>query len=294
MYELKQAGKNTYYLDMPSKIGIVRTASDKVVFIDTGHNSEDGKYALSTIREHGWELAAIYNTHSHADHIGGNAWLQEQTGCPIYAPGIECDFVNHTILETAYFYGGFPPADIRRTIFMAEESEAEPLTPDVLPEGWEMIALPGHWFDMVGFRTKDDIVFLGDLVISERAMQSRSKIPYLVDAGEYLSSLEMVKGMEAALFIPSHSEPVKDVRELLQANIDKIYEITDAILTITAEPLPFEEILRAVFVQYDMRMDMAQYVLIGSTLRSYLAWLEHRGEIRYYAEDNRILWQRVV
>lgn len=290
-YELIQAGEHTYYLDTPSKIGIVKTGKDEVVLIDSGHDQKDGALVIDILRAHGWSLAAIFNTHSHADHIGGNAILQAATGCPIYAPGIECDFVNHPILETAYFYGGFPPAEIRRTLFLAEESEAKPLTQDVLPDGWEMISLPGHWFDMVGFRTQDDIVFLADLVMSERAMQSKSRIPYLVDAESYLSSLEMVKEMDARLFIPAHSDPVADIRDVLQANIDKIHEITDCILSLLKEPLPFEKLLQALFKHYGMKMDMSQYVLIGSTLRSYLAWLEHSGEVSYFAKDDLLFWQ---
>ena len=36
----------------------------------------------------GWSLHAIINTHSNADHIGGNKYLMQQTGCRIYASSI--------------------------------------------------------------------------------------------------------------------------------------------------------------------------------------------------------------
>ena len=41
---------------------------------------------------------------------------------------------------------------------MAQDSGAEVLTAEALPEGFESIPLPGHFFDMVGFRTADDVV----------------------------------------------------------------------------------------------------------------------------------------
>ena len=41
-------------------------------------------------------------------------------------------------------------------------------------------------------------------------------------------------------------------------------------------------------------MDLAQYVLIGSTIRSYLAWLEADGKIRYISRDNMLLWVRTA
>ena len=42
---------------------------------------------------------------------------------------------------------------------MAQESDAQELTKESLPEGFEIIPLPGHFFDMVGFRTPDDVVY---------------------------------------------------------------------------------------------------------------------------------------
>lgn len=66
--------------------------------------------------------------HSHADHIGGNQYLQKRTGCRIYAPGIECSFTRHPILEPISLYGGYPPKDLKHKFLMAQESEAQYLT----------------------------------------------------------------------------------------------------------------------------------------------------------------------
>ena len=40
-------------------------------------------------------------------------------------------------------------------------------------------------------------------------------------------------------------------------------------------------------------MTMEQYVLVGSTVRSYLSWLKDTGRITVQFDDNRLLWQRV-
>ena len=292
MEELIQAKGNSYYLPGITKIGVVKTAEDKAVLIDSGLDDDDGARALRALTERGWTLEAVFNTHSHADHIGGNAYLQKETGCPIFVPDLECDFVNHPILETSFFYGGFPPLGLRRQVFLAEESRAFPLRADVLPSGWEILPLPGHWFNMAGFRTADDVVYLADLLVSEQAMQRRSKIPYLVDAGAYLDTLERVRHMEAAVFVPGHADAMTDISGLVQKNIDKIYEIRNCLLDILGEPLTVDQILQRVFKEYGLLMDLAQYVLIGSTIRSYLAWLEAGGMIRYISRDDQLLWVR--
>ena len=39
-------------------------------------------------------------------------------------------------------------------------------------------------------------------------------------------------------------------------------------------------------------MNFEQYVLVGSTVRSYLAWLKDEGRIRAEFSDNMLLWRR--
>ena len=119
MYELIQITDRSYYINSPSKIGLIKTDDKDVCLIDSGNDKDAGKKVLKIINENGWQLTAIYNTHSHADHIGGNKYLQSQTGCKIFAPGAECDFTNHPILEPAFLYGGFPSNDLRHKFLMA-------------------------------------------------------------------------------------------------------------------------------------------------------------------------------
>ena len=39
-------------------------------------------------------------------------------------------------------------------------------------------------------------------------------------------------------------------------------------------------------------MNFEQYVLVGSTVRSYLAWLKDAGRLDVSFEENRMLWSR--
>ena len=126
---------------------------------------------------------------SNADHIGGCGYLQKQTGCRIYAPGIECDFTRHPVLEPAFLYGGFPSKDLRHKFLMAAESEAMYLTDDVLAQGMEAIPLPGHFFDMTGFRTADDVVYLADCLSSRQTQMMLFILPTVFQAGRRLKSM---------------------------------------------------------------------------------------------------------
>ena len=292
MYELIQLAEKTYYIQSPAKIGIYKINDSDVCLIDSGNDKEAGKKVKKVLDANGWSLKAIYNTHSNADHIGGNKYLQTQTGCKIYALGIECDFTNHTILEPSFLYGGYACRDLRHKFLLADGSVCEPLTEDVLPDGLEIINLPGQFFDMVGFRTSDDIVFLADCLSSKETLE-KYQIGFIYDIDSYIKTLETVKTLKAKMFVPSHATPTDDIVALAQYNIDKVNEIAEKIVSICKEPMCFEEILQKLFNDYSLNMNFEQYVLVGSTVRSYLSYLKDTGKLNAKFENNMLLWEQI-
>ena len=292
MYELNHITGNSYYIQSPSKMGLVKLSDTDVCLIDSGNDKDAGRKVRQLLDANGWHLTAIYNTHSTADHIGGNRYLQGQTKCRIYAQGIECDITRHPVLEPAFLYGGFPPKDLRHKFLMAQESDAQELTPTVLPEGFELLQLPGHFFHMVGFRSPDDVVYLADC-LSSRETLDKYQIGFIYDVAAYLNTLEKVKTMQAAAFVPAHAQVTEDIAPLAQYNIDKVHEIADHMVELCAEPVMFEELLKKLFDDYGLTLTFEQYVLVGSTVKSYLAWLKDTGRLTALFEDNRLLWRRV-
>ena len=291
MYELIQVSEQSYYIQSPAKIGLVKLNEQDVCLIDSGNDKDAGRKVRQLLNANGWRLTAIYNTHSNADHIGGNKYLQGQTGCKIYAPGIDCAFTRHPILEPSFLYGGYPCKELRHKFLMAQESDARELTRESLPEGFAIIPLPGHFFDMVGFRTPDDVVYLADC-LSSRETLDKYQIGFIYDVAAYLNTLEMVKSLRANMFIPAHAAASEDVGDLAQYNIDKVLEIADKITGICREPLCFEAILQKLFADYGLTMNFEQYVLVGSTVRSYLAWLKDPGKLTAAFEHNMLLWHQ--
>ena len=292
MYELVQLAENSFYVESPAKVGIVRTGENEVCLIDSGSDKDGGKKVLRILEQQSWTLKAIYNTHSHADHVGGNKFIQDRTGCKIYAPGMDWAFTNVPAIEPAFLYGGFSPANLRHKFMMAQPSQAELLTEDVLPEGMELIDLKGHGFDMVGFRTADDVVYLADCVSSEATL-GKYGITFNYDIASHLETLERVKSMKAKMFVGAHIEPTEDITELAQLNIDKTLEVGAKIVEICQEPQTFEDVLQKLFVAYNMKMNFDQYVLIGSTVRSYMAWLKNEGKLDVEFTDSRMIWKTV-
>lgn len=292
MYELIKVSESCYYIDCPAKIGLVKTGENTVCLIDSGSDKDAAKKVKRHLDANGWKLDAIYNTHSNADHIGGNLYLQEQTGCRIFAPGVECALTRHPILEPAYLYGGFPPKALKNKFLMAQPSPAEYLTPDVLPEGFEIIPLPGHFFDMVGFKTPDGVAYIADCLSSEQTLKKYG-VGVIVDVAAYLDTLERIKTMEAKLFIPAHAEATDSIAHLAQVNTDAVLRTAEQILDLSAEPITFDELIGRLFDLLGLSLSLQQYVLVGSTVKSYLSYLCDQGKMTMLTKNNRLLWQRV-
>ncbi len=291
MYELVKLTDKSYYIESPAKVGLVLTCENEAVLIDSGSDKDAAKKVKRQLDENGWTLKTILNTHSHADHIGGNKYLQTQTGCKIYANGIERDFTVHPILEPSLLYGGSPIKELQHKFLMAQPSDAELLTDEVMPKGIEIILLPGHSFDMVGYRTNDGTVYLADCLSSAETLD-KYKIGYLYDVSAYLETLEKVKTMDGNIFVPSHAQVTENIAPLAQLNIDRVMETGEHILSICSEPKIFEEILQKLFELYELRMTFEQYSLVGSAVRAYLSWLKEKEALSAEIDGARIVWKK--
>lgn len=292
MYELIGINENDYYVDCPAKIGIVKISENEVVLIDSGNDKDAGKKVLRILEAKGWKLLAIYNTHSHADHIGGNRFLQERTGCRVYAKGIEAAYTNFPILEPVGLYGGLPMKELKHKFLMAQSSTAEELQELQLPSGMKALPLPGHSGDMVGFLTKDGTAYIADCISSEETLEKYG-IGYMWDPETAKKTLAYLKTLQAKCYVPSHAPVTDDIAAIADKNVNFIDRVFDTILSLCTEAVSFDGLVKKVFDVFGMQSSMQQYALIGSTLRSYLTNLCEQGKIRYDFVENALLWKTV-
>lgn len=294
MFELVQVNAQTFYIESPAKIGIYVQTDRDVYLIDSGNDKDAGRKIRKILDEKGWNLKGILNTHSNADHIGGNAYLQKQNGCKIFAAPIERAFTEYPILEPSFLYGAYPGKALRHKFLMAAPSETCAFTDGDFPKEVQVIPLPGHFFGMVGFKTPDGTVFLADSVSSLENL-NKYAVSFIYDVEAYLETLDKIGEIEGTVFVPSHAAAGSrgDMLELVAANKAKIGEIKDFIVSACRNPVGFETILQRVFSHYGLVMTIEQYVLVGSTIRSYLSWLYDKGELTYEVRDNFLVWKTV-
>lgn len=288
--ELIKVGEKTYYIKNTTNIGVYKIDENNVYLIDSGNDKDAGKKILKIMDAQGWNVKGIISTHSNADHIGGNRLIQDRTGCPVYAYGMEKCFTVYPIMEPSFLFAGFPFKDLRNKFLLAKESNVTEINNN-LPEGLEYFSLKGHFFDMIGIKTDDDVYFLADSLVSEDTIR-KYHLFFLYDIREYLKTLDYLSTLNGKLYIASHCEATDNILSIVNANRDKVLEICNTIYLLCENEITFEDLLQKVFDIYGLNMNVNQYVLIGSTIRSYLSYLHEEGRVSFEFKDNKMYWKQ--
>ena len=125
--ELTHLSGSTHVLRSPTNVGVIATVDGKAVLIDSGNDDDAGRKILRACEAAGLLVSHIANTHSNADHCGGNAFIQSRTQCRIAAPRPEAFFIENPVLEPSFLWGGFPLPSLRNKFLMAKASRVTDL-----------------------------------------------------------------------------------------------------------------------------------------------------------------------
>lgn len=293
MRELRQIGKRTWYVYGRNIFGFYQLNDTDVCLIDTGRDPEDVEFAEKVMAEKGWSLKFIINTHTHIDHIGGNKSLMKYWNCPAYTTHIERVFAEYEVLEPSYMFGGKPSKSVSKAFLHPGDIGFENIENLQLPEGMEYISLSGHTFGMIGVKTPDDVWFIADSLMNSKALV-KYPFGYLIDVEAYINTLETLKGLEGKYFIPSHGDSMgEDITALAEENIANIRRHIDFITECCATGRNVDLVVRDVFKEYNIKCNEIEYVLVSSTVKCYLTYLQDMGVLECYGEDGFVKWKKL-
>jgi glyoxylase-like metal-dependent hydrolase (beta-lactamase superfamily II) len=292
--ELVTVTDNVAYIPGAVNIGVLRNG-ERCALIDTGLDKDSGRKIRKVLEAEGLKLEAIINTHSHADHFGGNDYLARNLKAEVYAPSIESGIIQNPILEPIYlFHGATPIRNLRNKFVLAKPSPVDhiigPGKLEVIGLEVEIIPLPGHCFNQVGVLV-DNILFCSDTVFSERVID-KYRVPVVQDVKSHLETLERMNGMEHDMFIPAHTKPVADIKELVAKNIATTQRIIDDIKGLLDEPKTTEGLMSELCTGYGLDLTVVQqYYLIHMTVMAYLGYLYDEKQVDIEMEGNLLRWK---
>lgn len=241
-------------LPLPTRPGHVHSyllpGEEGWIVVDTGVGVPEAKQTWrAELERAGGEVAAIFVTHFHPDHVGAAADLHELTGAPVYQGTLDyaqCELVwgnpNWSERLRDWFRLHGVPDDVTDEL-VGQSSLYRPFIryqrDPVLVEagehlyGWELVAAPGHADGQLCL-LKDGVLVAADHLLPRITptvgLWPASRADPL---GDYLGALERTAELETRVALPGHGDPIPDptrrARELQEHHRLRLEEMASAL-----------------------------------------------------------------
>jgi len=292
--ELKQITEKTFYIPGLTNIGLYLDG-DQVILIDSGNDEWTGRKIYRLLEKQGWHLRTIINTHSNADHIGGNNYLQKKTNCDIAATSIESTFIEHPDLEPFLLWGAYPFKSLRNKFLQAQPSRVTCIIKDEGPiTATHLTAFPlaGHFLQMIGIKTPDEVYFLADSLFSPEIFEKYT-LTVCADVEAMLKTYLLLEKIEGKYFIPSHAKPADNIQDLIKINKEHLLRMSNRVASLCDQPISREDILAAIARNHNVELSSSQFVLTLITISAHLSYLFDQNIIHPIFEKGKMLWQKL-
>jgi endoribonuclease LACTB2 len=184
------------------------------------------------------DFRQVVITHSHEDHVGCAAWIQEQKRCPIWIHSKGVDACANPVPYPKYRQVVWGV----RQAFTAQPFPSQTLQSDT--QSWTIIETPGHADDhVVLLNEQTGQLFSGDLFLTARPkifmrFESMSAI---------LNSLRRVLQYEFQSLFCAHAGYIKEGRSMLQQKLQVLEEMCGEILQLHRQGYSIPEITKQLF-----------------------------------------------
>lgn len=204
-----------------SSNNIVFLEGENAAVVDTGYVSQAAQ-TLTLVREaaDGRRLARIVNTHSHSDHIGGNAALQRAYGCSITIPAgiaaaVETWDEDFLLLTPA----GQSAERFRHDAVLRADDEFE-----LGGQVWRALAAPGHDMEALAFYCEARrLLISGDALWRDGfGIQFAELAGTAAGLAATKATLEAIGRRSVDLVIPGHGAPFVEFDDAMERAMKRV------------------------------------------------------------------------
>jgi len=288
--------ENVYVIPGRTNIGIIAFDRECII-VDTGLDEDYGRKIYNiVVRELNLKPRAIVNTHSHADHIGGNLFLVKRLNVEVYTSSLEKPFIELPLIEPLYLYGGFPPQSYLTKLITAAGVPVKDIEELVKELSIEVVDLSGHSLGMIGVSV-NGVLFAGDSIFSREVLMKYA-IPYHLNPQKAYETmgklLELSKSFK--FIVPSHGSPATGAEaiKLIEENMKAVESVKNTVLQIVSEnPDSIEEITAKVLNKLNLKpANQVAYLLYRSAIASYISWLINEDLVKDSIADNKLVFTK--
>lgn len=302
MTRLIELAPHAFYLPGAVNVGVAATAAHDAVLIDSGGDKDYGRAIRKAVEASGLTVRAIVNTHSHADHYGGNDYLVRNLGgapVPVWAPTFEEAILRYPSLEPMYLFGGAAPLKgLQNKWLMAKPSpvdhvyDADDGLLEIAGLRLTLHRTDGHAVRQVAIG-HGSVCYAADAFFGAEVL-AKYEIPFVHDVAGQIATLKALLEWPYDWFVPGHGEPVRraDLPATVERNLEAIRRAAAIVRRAVGSFATTSEVVHAITgALATPPTTLATYFLMHSCVLAYLAHLTDQGEVEPVVEGGALRWQ---
>ncbi|RTR25462.1 MBL fold metallo-hydrolase [Deinococcus radiophilus] len=265
------------------------------VLVDTGLDDAQARKLLRGLEAKGLRPSAVLNTHSHADHHGGNAFiLAKFPELPVFAPPLEAAVINHPVLEPLALYGAMPPAELQNKFLLAPASPAQPLAAGQQTVGGvelELLNVPGHAAQMYAVRV-GEVLYAADALFGAEAL-AKHPLTFCADSAAQKASAELLGALSGIRrVLVGHGVPTEDLVALVTTNLNAYQQTSERVHAALAQGAAgVDTVLARVAGGLSLQMAaMGPLLLNRAVVAAHLAEWLHKGAVKAEIHENELVF----
>lgn len=293
--ELAELAPGVQYLPGAVNSLVVEDGGGGALLVDTGLDDAHAKKLLRALDARKLIPTGILNTHSHADHYGGNAHIVSRfPELKVFAPPLEEAVLRYPVLEPIYLYGARPPRELQNKFLMAPASDArlapEPGLTRIGGASVELIEVAGHASLMYAVRV-GEVLYAADAVFGPDTL-AKHPLSFCLDSALQKKSARKLLDLDGVrVVLPGHGDPTGDLAGLVAQNLAAFERTTAAVRAAIRVPGTVDEVLKRVCDGLGVTMITPGAVVLNrSVVSAHLTELLESGLAVMQVRENALLF----
>ncbi len=240
-------------------------------------------------------LDTLAITHGHADHFSV-AYLLRPGGTRVIAARDDAAMVENPDINIRGMFSWAKPSDKMTTkLFRGIGCAVDGYIEELDDPRARAIPLPGHTLGHHGVLTRDGVLFTGDALYL-RELWEQHPLPYAIDPGMVVASLERIREVPCEWVVPAHGRPVRrdEAEEHIDHHIGRVRQTAELLLDGLRDGLTTEGAVAFISRELGLVENQAVYWLAVTDVKGYLGELLDRGLVEFSVRDHAGWWQTVA